>query len=336
MVRADLPSHVDPAWNDPELERAVRALCDGDPTPAFDLLAATREQPDRRELCVTILGQAGSAVLPLLRAAAEEQRDDVERLLLWGSALDAAAWQARGAAFAEHTTDEQFGQLVDLTKQARAVLRRAAKLAPDDAVPWSELMHGALGAPEHDDEGDEVFAQVGRRSPDLYGANYTRLQSLAAKWYGSHETMLEFARSRTADLPPGHPLLALIAVAHVEVHIHNLDNGNFFKRLWKGMTYLGKAPVRAEVDAASDRLLAGVDVFGGHPRWLAANQVFATFYHQLGDDMASKPSDTMRLARHLAYSGERPALWPWGYFGDHEEQFAKARNAVAGTGMGIG
>ncbi len=212
-------STVDLAWHDPELDSALRALPSGELAPALDLLGSTRDQPDRRELCVEVLGQAGAVVLPALRAAATEQRDDADRMLLWGSALVAAAWFARGADDADHTTGEQFARLADLTRQARATLTEAARLAPDDAVPWSALMWCALGDPADDDEGDQVFAQVQARAPELFGANSIRLQMLSAKWYGSNEAALEFARAGRRDVPAGHPLLALIPLAHLEVHI---------------------------------------------------------------------------------------------------------------------
>jgi hypothetical protein len=328
-MRDEWPERVDLAWQDDELERAAGALLDGELTPAFDLLASTRGQSDRRELCVDVLGQAGSLGLPALRAAVEQRRDDAERLLLWGSALRTAAWEARGTAIAERTGNEQIGQLIDLTRQARVALRKAAELAPADPVPWSLLMACTLGVPEHDDEGDQVFAEVQRRAENLFGAGELRLQMLAAKWYGSNEAVLDFARTQTGDLPPGHPNLALVPQAHIEVQLDNLSTGSIFKRIWRSMTYLGKEHVRAEVNAASDRLLAAAETYRAHPRSPIAHQTFATLYHQADDDLSSKAADRGRLARHLAYSGTRPARWPWGYFGDHAEQFGTAHKTAA-------
>lgn len=298
----------------------MRALPSGDLTPAFDLLAATRAQPHRRALAVEVLGAAGTAVLPALRAAVRERPDDVNRLLVLGSAQSSAAWVARGAAYAEHTSDDQFRGLVDLTRQARSTLRRAAEADPDDPAPWCAMMPGALGAPEHDDEAAKVFAEAESRVPDVFGVVHRRLQTLAEKWYGSHDEMFAFARARTEALPDGHPLWSLVPVAHIEVHIANLSNGNLLKRFWRAMTYLGKA--RAEVNAASDRLLAGPD---DEPNSLAAHQMFAVFYHEADHD-----DDQARFAAHLARSGDRAARWPWGYFGEPDVLFTAARAKVAG------
>ncbi|HEU5474249.1 MAG TPA: hypothetical protein VFV67_26680 [Actinophytocola sp.] len=309
VVNAELPSHVDQAWEDRELERAARALLTGHLSPALGLLAATRDQPDRRELCIEVLGQAGSGVLPALRAEAERECDDAERLLLWGSALNAAAWRVRGDAGAEHAS------------LARTTLRVAAKLAPDDGAPWSGLMSCALGAPEQPGEGDEVFRQLQGRTPDVFGGNGTRLRMLSPRWYGDDAAVLEFARGRAGGFAPGHPMLALVPSAHLEIYLDRLGRGNSFRRFWHAMTHLGR-DIRGDVDAASDRLLAGPDPDHAHPRSFAAHQVFAVFYHQAGD--------RTRLAAHMLRAGDRPARWPWGYFGDHAEQFALARSTAAG------
>jgi hypothetical protein len=325
MVLAELPSHVDLAWADAELEQAARALVGGDVGPALDLLKVTREQADRRELCVEVLGAAGSVVLPAMREAAAGRRGDGDVLLLWGSALNAAAWEARGAADSRHTTAAQLGQQADLTRRARATLVEAAKLAPEDVGPWSVLMWCALGDPAHERDGDEVFAEVQKRAPELFGANAARLQMLAAKWYGSNDAVLEFARAGRRDLPAGHPLLALVPSAYIEIHIEQMSSGNVFKRMAKS-SYLSKKPVRAEVDAASDWLHTGADIYRTHPRWYRAQQIFACYYQQASEWV---PEDRARIAGHIAQSGDRPTLWPWGYFGDHEEQFAKARKVAA-------
>ncbi|MFT7841409.1 hypothetical protein Q5530_35185 [Saccharothrix sp. BKS2] len=325
-MQADLPPHVDLAWRDPDLERAARALVVGDIAPALALLA--REvPPDLRDLRVEVLGQAGQEVLVDLDVAAE---DDPDRLLLLGSALNAAAWWARGALYAGQTGDARVERFLDLSGRARDALTRAAAAAPADAAPWSALMSCALGAPEREGEGGEVFAGVVARVPDLVSAHERRLQGLAAKWYGSHEQMLDFARVRVADLPNGHPLLALVPAAHIEVHLHDSSAPGAIRR-WRAMDYPGRRVVRAEVAAASDRLSAAGGAERAHARWIRANQVFAAYYNSVADVAGLRPEDVDRLARHVAEAGERPARWPWGYFGDHHAAFEKARRLAAGA-----
>lgn len=81
-----LPAYVDTAFDDDELLRAAVKLASGDFAPALELLAATRDQPYRRELAVDVLGAVGNIVLPKLLDAEEDRQDDANLLLLLGSA----------------------------------------------------------------------------------------------------------------------------------------------------------------------------------------------------------------------------------------------------------
>lgn len=311
---SQLPPYVDTAFADDELLRTAIALVSGDIQPALDLLASTRDQPYRRELALDVLGAAGNVVLPELLSDEESRPDDVNLLLLLGAAQATAAWQHRGAAWAKDTTREQFNGLRTFTQRSRVTLRRAAELDPDDVAPWAAMMPAALGAPTHRSEAAEVYAEVVKRVPDLVNATLRRLQSTAEKWYGSHEEMLAFARAGIAGLPDGHPLLCLVPIAHIEVYLKNSSTGNRFVQAWQMLTrgYLKKQ--RTEVDAASDRLLAGAD---GHPHSLWAHQIFAAYYYDAGAND--------RLARHMARGGERGMSWPWGYFGNAADRFRRAK-----------
>jgi hypothetical protein len=318
VMSSGLPSYVDTAINDDELMQAALALVSGDLGPALGFLAATRDQPYRRELAVDMLGAAGNVVLPALLDAEEERPDDVNLLLLLGSAQATAGWQERGAARAKYTSEEQFRGLVNFTQRARRTLHRAAALDPDDVAPWAALMPVALGAPTHRGEAAEVYEEVVKRVPDLVNATLRRLQSVAAKWYGSHEEMFAFARAGIEGLPDGHPLLALIPIAHIEMYLDKLSSGSMIPRVWQLLTSSYLKRQRAEADAASGRLLAGAD---DHPHSLWAHQIFAMYYYEARADD--------RLALHIARSGPRAMTWPWGYFGDHNERFRLARERAA-------
>ena len=318
---AALPDHLDLAWSDPQLEQALRAMLNGDPQPALALLGTVPKDADRRELYAGVLGEGGQSQLPPLEALAERNPDNPDGWLLLGSALASAAWTARGAAVIEMTSDEQIDGLVRLGKQAREALHRAAELAPTDAAPWSQILRCTLGAPDDDDDCERAFTEVARRAPEMYQANMTRLSSLTAKWYGSQKQALAFARDRTRDLPSGHPLHALIALAHIEGYLEVVTRDNMFGRVWGVLRYWNKR-VRAELDAASDRMLSGTAQFAGHPNSMAAHQVFAAAYRQVSED-------PQRCRAHLERSGDRPMQWPWAYFGEHTEEFAAAR-ALAG------
>lgn len=320
----ELPADLNLAWSDPQLDTAVRALARRDPQPALDVLAATRDDADRRELAVEVLAVAGQHALADLQTFAEERTADADRWLLLGGSFAAAAWTARGADVAERTSLDQFEGLASFAEQSRAALHHATELAPQDPVPWSELLRCAVGALDHDGELDEIFAQVQKLGPDLYAANQARLGGLTRKWYGSQEQALAFARQRTERLPAGHPLLALVAAAHIEGLLDGLMRGTVIGRMWRHLRYLANTQVRAEVDGASDRLLGGGDRYDSHPRTMAAHQMFAAFYRQADDTERARP--------HLERGGCRPMPWPWGYFGEYAEEFAAAREAAGLAG----
>jgi hypothetical protein len=314
-----LPDYVDTDFDDDELMSAARALVSGDLGPALGLLDATRDQPHRRELALDVLGAAATAVLPQVLDAAEEQPHHTNLLLLLGSAQSTAGWQARGAAGADQTSDDQFAGLEAFSLRAHSTLRRAAAQDPDDFAPWALMMSMAVAAPTHRSEAAEVYEQVVERMPNLVGATFRRLHSSTQKWYGSHEEMFAFARAGAASVPDGHPMLALVPSAHIEMYLWLTWKSSFPVRVWQAITssYLKKQ--RAEVDAVSDRLLAGPD---DHPRSFWGHQIFAMYYYD------SKVDD--RLAAHLARSGESASQWPWGYFGDAGNRFAQARARVGG------
>ena len=310
---------LDLAWSDPALEVAVWAIVRGETQPAHDLLGATHADADRRELYATVLGEAGQQRLTELRHDVNRDSEDADRWLLYGSALANAAWTARGADVAENTTEDQIGGLIELTRQARGALRQAITLRPGDPAALSVLLGCAHGVPEHPGEQQQLFAQATSSAPLLFGAHVTMLSTLTRKWYGSQQQVLEFARERTGPLPDGHPLHALTAYAHIEGYLDGNMRGTFVGRVWRLARYFRDTSVRKEIDAGSDRMLA-TDKYAEHPRFIAAHQAFAMVFHHAEDEQRSAP--------HLMRSGNRPAYWPWAYFGDPREEFAKAKRAA--------
>lgn len=311
----------DLAFSDETLEKALWLLVDdGDPAPALEL-AAPGGDVHRRELAVSVLGAGGRLRLDQLRELARRQAYRPERWLLLGASLAAAAWVARGTAPAERADDRRIRAQQALVAEARGALRRAAALDRDDPVPWSELAGVVLGAPLYPGEPAEAFQRtVVLGSDDLYRAHTRHLIGLSRKWYGNQEHVLAFARARSAGRPDGHPLLALIALAHLEGYVDGLLRGGVLGRLWRAWRYFADPGVRRETDAAADRLLAGAAEFAAHPWAMSAHQAFAALYHRAGE-----PG---RLRDHLLHGGDRPAVWPWRYFGDHEKVFAAARRAA--------
>lgn len=308
-------------WYDERLRAARGALVARDAGPALALVGEVRVHPDWRAHYVSFLSRPGEAVLPALRDEMSRDPDNPDVCLLIGTALSVAAGDARGSDLYVNTSQEQRRGLRYFSGQARQALHRAAKLLPSDPVPWCELMNCAMATTDYPGEVADMWAEVlNRGGAYLYRANTIRLLTLTRKWGGSEKECFDFARGRTRDLPPGHPMLALIPLAHIEALSERLMTGNTATRIWHVLRYLKNGAVRAEVDAASHRLLAGSDHFAHHPSSAAAHQAFACVYHRAEANERARP--------HLERGGEQSADWPWVYFGDGDEQFTRARAAA--------
>ncbi|WP_433216697.1 hypothetical protein ACQP00_08275 [Dactylosporangium sp. CS-047395] len=310
----------DRAFSDEPLEKALWALADdGDPSAALELIAAT-DDPVHREHAVAILGGGGALRVEVLREVAAQQAYRPERWLLLGASLAAAAWSVREDNHAKPVVTERLVQEQQaLVAEARSALRQAAALSRDDPVPWSELSGAVVCAPLHRTEAADTFKRACILAPDLYGAHTRHLTGLTRRWYGSQDKVIAFARTRTEQRPDGHPLHALVALAHIEGYVDGLLRGTVVGRFWRAWRYFADSTVRRETDAAAERLLAGYDDFVDHPWTMSAHQAFAALYHQAGEPDRAKV--------HLELGGERAAVWPWRYFGEPEELFAAARTA---------
>ncbi|MFD0967895.1 hypothetical protein [Plantactinospora endophytica] len=321
-----LPSDMNLAWSDPVLQHAVDALASGDPIPGYQALADSAADFDRRELYTDVLGDLGALHLGRLRAEAEQAADDPHRALLLGAALAAAAFTARGAAQMKDTSEQQVRGLVVLSRESREVLQRAAELTPDDPVVWTVWQSIAKAAPVRPDEPHMVWNKLLALAPDSFLGNHQRLSILCRKWYGSTDQMLGFVRERSAVLPDGHPLWSLVPQAYIEVWVDGWMVGNLLGRLYRftSASALKKRAARAEVDAASDRILADPAGYADHPWLMVAHQMFGAYYSKAG------VSDRARI--HLERGGDRASSWPWGYFAGEEQAALISARRSAGLG----
>ncbi|WP_424186428.1 hypothetical protein ACOBQX_01075 [Actinokineospora sp. G85] len=316
----------DLGWFDPQLHAAVSAVYSGDPVPAVDLVASTCGDWARHELVVDVLGPVSLAVF-------DEIPDRPGAALLRASALCAAGWETRGAGLAADIDQDQFQGMADYLADARECVAEAAAADPADPVPWSVLLSCAIPLPTDPEEPGRAYLAVVSRFPGLYSATVNRLISLTPRWYGSLEEMYGFATAHVEDLPDGDPLLALVPAAHIEGHVQDsvdqstrpAAGGRWRLRAPREGAHLRDWGVIAEVDAASDRLLAGPGTLP-HPRSMTAHQVFAAFYLAVEMHGGGSPVGRTRLARHIANAGPGPVTWPWAYFGDQQKLFELAHS----------
>jgi hypothetical protein len=299
--------------------RAARAaLVSGDAAPALSLLAATHEDHEARIHALNVLGHKTTAFrLPQVESLLEQDPENADLWLLVGALQAESAWMARGAARVSQTSDEQISGLRHHMVRARRSLERAAELRTGDPAPWYQLMGCAMAAKTYPNEPHDMWKELVQRGGDVsYEANRLRLLVLTEKWHGSEAECFAFARECSQGAPAGHPLHALIPLAHVEAYVELRSSDSVLTRARAVFRYFKRRDVRQEIDAAADRLLAGAHAFAAHPASPEANQAFAFVFDDRGDIDRSR--------RHLERSGDE-AIWPWGYFGDSSEALDRAR-----------
>ncbi|MFJ6756710.1 hypothetical protein ACIQNK_17025 [Streptomyces sp. NPDC091273] len=192
-----------------------------------------------------------------VRALSEVAAEDDTWLLAWRAARPAdataalvnadtsiqVAWNVRGSQAGSRTTQEQFRIFHELLAKAQADAHEAQRMAdPADPVPYmveQPIGHG-LGY-SHEQYG-ELWAQITRRDPKVLTAHTTALQYWCAKWRGSHELALAFARESAASGKPGELLSLLPLAAYVEQELRESD--------LKPETFFKEPEVAAAVDAA--------------------------------------------------------------------------------------
>ncbi|GAA1657985.1 hypothetical protein [Actinoplanes couchii] len=308
-----------PAWHPDPYRNARIALQQGDTAPALHLLGAARGDAEARIHALDTLSRSSALHrLPQLEAQLATEPSNADLLLLVGALQQQAAWDARGAAYISHTSADQINGLMRHMVRARTSLRRVTELLPDDPAPWYELMGCAMAAQDYHNEPHDMWNELVRRGGDVsYAATRLRMTTLTAKWHGSREECFAFARERTRNLTPGHPLYALIPLVHIEEYVSQRSDDKVLTRVRAVFRYFSRRPVREEIEAASDALMAAADTFATHTASPAAHQAFGYVFDDRGD--------LKRARRHLERSGDE-AIWPWLYFGDDDwDLFDKAR-----------
>ncbi len=305
-------------WKDVALDAAVEAVEEGYLNAGVVLLGETHHDPELRSLRLDALSRAAVGRSRGIADLIDGARDRADILLWLGRTVIDEAWAIRGGSFADSVSEDRFKMFFATLSGAYDPLMEAARLRPTDPVPWECMIWFALGMQFDRVEGDTIWEEVTARSTTLFSAHWARLQALADKWGGSHEDMFAHAREAVTLAPPGHPLTAMLALAHLE-HLlaeeRRLVAENRMMAYMKfGMKYFSEQVV-AELKEAERRWMAHARP---HPRDLEAHHLFGAIF--------IRETTTHDLAaRHLRQVGNRVGrAAPWSYLGDPAEEFAAA------------
>ncbi|MEV0588232.1 hypothetical protein [Nonomuraea sp. NPDC050310] len=291
---------IDPLGGDPNAVLLAEAMSKQDVAAVRELFASVHH-PDDRAYYAGICAEVPGVQDWIDGWIAAEPRSTLP-LLLKGVHGVRHAWEARGAATAEHTAMEQFREFHRRLKIAEDCLDEVVERDPDDTTAWAALVTSARGRQVGAAEAQRRFQGVISRFPEHREAHEQMLQYKCGKWFGSEEEMFAFARSAPDSL--AH----LVAVAHIESWLGGDDGGA-----------LESEEVRAELRAAEGRA-AGAR---RDPGWGTVDNTFAMAFGLADEWTAAKARFEM--------IGDRVTEWPWLYLGDAErkfEQFRKRANRL--------
>jgi hypothetical protein len=294
-------------FGDPELAALRAAVRQGDWDATAAVLQPCRDRGDHNRLiwlitCVEELG--GNFLLDIGRL---RDGDPLARTVS-GARHIAWAWEARSGARASQVGREQFRLFHERLRLAEEHLWAAVELDPESAAPWSSLTTASRGLQHGPDVTRRRFEAGIRRAPTSAVLHAAMLQQLCAKWGGSHEEMHGFARELLAGAPPGSPLGALTATAHIE---HWLDLPQRERA-----AYMRSPDVIDELRRAAATSVLHPDFAPSESPYPALN-VFAMAFWLAGDATRARP-----LFKRI---GDHPTRSPWAYCGNPGLVFAEAR-----------
>lgn len=300
---------VDPAAGDEDARRLLTDLRAGNWQVAHQVLGAAR--PFDREFLVDAAVHDLDGRPEWLDTWVAERPSSHIPLLVRGAHGVGWAWQARGGGRADDVHPDAWGVFFDRLNGAERDLLDAARMAPEDPVPWSNLLISGRGLQINLEELCLRFDQGTARERWLPYLHDQMLQGLCAKWAGSSDLMFHFARETTGEAPEGASVHKVVAIAHLEEWLHAGHPHGYF----------ADPTVVEDLVAAADRSVFS-PLFGGEKQCVYARQAFAMVFH-----LAHERDRARRLFAEL---GDTVTDFPWYYLGDPREAFVAARSA-AGT-----
>jgi hypothetical protein len=266
---------------------------------------------DERGMTVEVVSEA------MNRAALDtwcaSQPNAPEPFLLRGRHGIFWAWEARGSGAASSVSKEGWRLFEERLGIAQQDLERVTQMDPADPTPWAFLVTIARARDLGRDAAQRYLDEAVRRDPESFFANNNMLSFLAAKWHGSHEEQLAFARGVAAGARPGSDLIALVIRAHVEIWAYKLH--------FDGDKAAADAYVRSEANRAecASAYQASLVAPGHVPR---ASTIYllneAAFWFWRAGDRARAAPAFMRIGSY-AYTE-----YPWRYLGEPQQKYYEA------------
>jgi hypothetical protein len=229
-----------------------------------------------------------------------------------GALLVGWAWRYRGAGWSSSVSEEMGRAFSERLLRARADLEAAITADSNDGIAYTFLFRALKGLSAVDQltPAWEAFQNAVRKPVRAFSGF---ADALSAKWFGSDEVMLGFARTHQRALEPAsHALICQVANELLMAH---LRRGG----VEAGGNFAGQQGVLGEVGAANDAYIAlpaPDDFYQAN----FANGQFSFYFSFLGLSDYARP--------HLQSMG-RLVSGPWTLFGDSAfDMLERARTAA--------
>jgi len=152
----------------------------------------------------------------LAQAWLEEEPNSFWANIVYARTKIHEAWQHRGESYAEDVDDDAWQLFFECLADSEPALYRAMELDKESAYPHSSLIIVAMAQDASAEQLSDIFEQAILLHPLHFPSYYTYFSTLTEKWGGSNELMFDFVRKTCHELPTGHMLHGLLALAYSE------------------------------------------------------------------------------------------------------------------------
>lgn len=168
------------------------------------------------------------------------------------------AWEARGTGIANTVGQKNYATFYERLRYAKKDLKKAHELAPNEQTYWGELYNVAKHF--NSDEADELEEKLLKLIRKDAMQNTFCLRCVAnmkkARWGGSHQEALEWAREVVATSTHGNPIKIMLFEAYIEQYDYILTLDRNEK---EAQALLNKQTVQDELNLYFEELLENVE-----------------------------------------------------------------------------
>jgi tetratricopeptide (TPR) repeat protein len=290
----------------------------GNLTGLREYLARTRRESDWQDR-IFILGLVVPSIpLAALDSACEMEPEAADLFLIRCAFFSELAATIRGSGAAAKEAAGRFRNATECIKAALADLDRVAQLDAQDPTAHAYVLpfltiFGQLASRQR-----RAFQQATELAPDLVPAYRAMVNTLSARWHGSHEASLKFARQAMAKAGPGSDMAACLFWAHLLVRSHY---ASFDKNPEAARSYAYDPEVTRELNAAFDDWTQ--PAYRSRRSSIPYLHYAACWYYLAGD--------SARLQRALFLTDNVFSKIPWALIGNSKKLYARALLLAAGA-----